>query len=73
MRGGRFVSRLQRRAVRAARGVEQLAHVRKAPRTGERVTVNATDPLNLVGVIVPGATVPAVRTNRVTYVDGLPA
>jgi ATP-dependent Lhr-like helicase len=36
------------------------------------VFVNATDPPNLVGVIVPGDTVPAVRTNVVTYVDGLP-
>jgi ATP-dependent Lhr-like helicase len=34
--------------------------------------VNASDPLNLVGVIVPGETVPAVRTKRVTYVDGIP-
>jgi hypothetical protein len=33
--------------------------------------VNATDPLNLAGVIVPGARVPAVRTNRVTFVDGV--
>ncbi len=46
--------------------------MRKAPRTGERVTVDATDPLNLVGLVVPGDTVPAVRTNRVTYVDGIP-
>jgi ATP-dependent helicase Lhr and Lhr-like helicase len=46
--------------------------VRKLPTTGERVTVNATDPLNLVGLIVPGDTVAAVRTNRVTYVDGVP-
>ena len=46
--------------------------MRKPPRTGERVVVNATDPLNLVGSIVPGATVAAVRTNYVTYVDGLP-
>ena len=44
----------------------------RSPRTGERVVVNATDPLNLVGVIVPGDAVPAVRTNRVAYVDGLP-
>jgi hypothetical protein len=35
--------------------------------------VNATDPLNLVGLIVPGDTVPAVRTNQVMYVDGLQA
>jgi len=46
--------------------------VRKLPRTGERVVVNATDPLNLLGTIVPGDTVPALRTNRVAYVDGAP-
>ena len=51
---------------------EQLAHVRKAPRSGERVVVNATDPLNLVGLVVPGDVVPAVRTNRVVFVDGVP-
>ena len=45
--------------------------MRKTERTGERVAVNATDPLNLVGVIVPGATVPAVRTRQVVYVDGV--
>jgi len=39
----------------------------------ERVLLNATDPLNLVGLIVPGQTVPAVRTNQVAYVDGLAA
>ena len=33
--------------------------------------MNATDPLNLVGVVVPGATVAAVRTRQVTYVDGI--
>jgi ATP-dependent Lhr-like helicase len=49
-----------------------LVRVRRAPRAQELVVVNATDPLNLVGVIVPGLTVPAVRTNQVMYVDGLP-
>ena len=52
--------------------VEQLVRVRKTPRSGERIVVNATDPLNLVGVVVPGDTVPAVRTNHVVYVDGVP-
>ena len=59
-------------STRCPPAAEQLAHVRKLPTTGERVTVNATDPLNLVGLIVPGDTVAAVRTNRVTYVDGVP-
>ena len=37
------------------------------------MTVNACDPLNLTGVIIRGPRTPAVRTNTVTYVDGLPA
>ena len=71
VRGGRFVSGFSGEQYALPAAVEQLTQARKAPRTGERVTVNATDPLNLVGVIVPGARVPAVRTNRVTYVDGV--
>jgi len=70
VRGGRFVSGFSGEQYALPGAVEQLAHVRKTPRTGERVVLNATDPLNLVGVIVPGDAIPAVRTNRVTYVDG---
>ena len=51
--------RVQRRAVRAARPRSSSSPTcAERRRTGERVTVNATDPLNLVGVIVPGATRP---------------
>lgn len=73
VRGGRFVTGFSGEQYALPAAAEQLAHVRKAGRTGERVVLNATDPLNLVGIIVPGDTVPAVRTNRVIYVDGLPA
>jgi ATP-dependent Lhr-like helicase len=72
VRGGRFVSGFSGEQYALPSATEQLTHVRKLPPTGERVTVNATDPLNLVGLIVPGDTVAAVRTNRVTYVDGVP-
>ena len=72
VRGGRFVTGFSGEQYALPSAAEQLLHVRKTPRTCERVVVNATDPLNLVGVIVPGDTVPAVRTNHVTYVDGLP-
>ena len=72
VRGGRFVAGFSGEQYALPAAVEQLARVRKTPRTQERVVVNATDPLNLVGLIVPGQTVPAVRTNQVVYVDGLP-
>jgi ATP-dependent Lhr-like helicase len=72
VRGGRFVSGFSGEQYALPTAVEQLTHVRKQPRTGERVVVNATDPLNLVGVVVPGDTVASIRTNHVTYVDGIP-
>jgi ATP-dependent Lhr-like helicase len=72
VRGGRFVTGFGGEQYALPGAAEQLSHVRKQGRTGERVVLNATDPLNLVGVVVPGDTVPAVRTNRVVYVDGLP-
>jgi ATP-dependent Lhr-like helicase len=72
VRGGRFVSGFSGEQYALPAAAEQLAHVRKLPTTGELVTINATDPLNLVGLVVPGETVAAVRTNRVTYVDGVP-
>ena len=62
--------RVQRRAVRAARGGGLLREVRKRPRTGETVTLSAADPLNLAGIVLPGPRVPALATNSVTYTDG---
>jgi ATP-dependent Lhr-like helicase len=72
VRGGRFVSGFSGEQYALPEAVEQLARIRRVPRTQQRVVVNATDPLNLVGVIVPGERVPALRTNQVVYVDGVP-
>jgi ATP-dependent Lhr-like helicase len=71
VRGGRFVAGFSGEQFALPQAAEQLAHVRKLPRTGERVAVNATDPLNLVGAITPGGAVPAIRTRRVVFVDGV--
>ena len=72
VRGGRFVSGFGGEQFALPAAVEQLTHVRAQPCRGERVVVNATDPCNLVGLVLPGATVPAIRTNHITYVDGVP-
>ena len=72
VRGGRFVSGFsgeQYALPAAARTARPDPQGRPAPASGS--PLNATDPLNLVGVIVPGARVPAVRTRRVTFVDGI--
>jgi ATP-dependent Lhr-like helicase len=72
VRGGRFVTGFTGEQYALPEAVDQLRAVRRAERKGETVRLSATDPLNLVGIITPGPRVPAVRTNAVTYVDGLP-
>jgi ATP-dependent Lhr-like helicase len=73
VRGGRFVAGFSGEQYALPTAVDGLKEVRRLPRSGERVVVNACDPLNLTGVVVRGVPrVPAVRTNDVTYVDGLP-
>jgi ATP-dependent helicase Lhr and Lhr-like helicase len=51
--------------------VESLRATRKLPPSGEVVTISAADPLNLVGVIVPGERVPAISGRTVSYRDGV--
>jgi ATP-dependent Lhr-like helicase len=74
IRGGRFVTGFTGEQFALPDAVDALRAARRAPRGGaERVEVSAADPLNLVGIVTPGARVPAVLGNRVAYVDGVPA
>ena len=72
IRGGRFVTGFAGEQYALPEAVDALRAVRRADREGETVRLSAADPLNLTGILTPGPRVPALRTNRVTYVDGLP-
>jgi ATP-dependent Lhr-like helicase len=73
IRGGRFVSGFTGEQFALPEAVDALRAVRRAARVGtERIEVSAADPLNLVGILTPGARVPAVLGNRVSFVDGVP-
>src|SRR5918999_3624885 len=65
IRGGRFVNGFSGEQYAVPEAVDLLRTVRKQQRTGETVTLYAADPLNLVGIVVPGARVPAVTTKKV--------
>jgi ATP-dependent Lhr-like helicase len=70
IRGGRFVTGFsgEQFALPEAAGA-----LRKAVGEGEElVSISAADPLNLVGVIVPGEKVPALSGNRVLFRNGIP-
>ena len=72
VRGGRFISELIGEQFALPVAVESLRAARKAPLTGEVVTISAADPLNLVGILVPGERVPAISGRFVTFRDGVP-
>ena len=70
IRGGRFVAGFTGEQYALPEAVELLRSVRKTKRTNETIEVSGPDPLNLVGIVLPGQRVPALPTNSVTYVDG---
>jgi ATP-dependent Lhr-like helicase len=72
VRGGRFVSGFNGEQYALPEAVDSLRWVRRQERNGERVWVSATDPVNVVGVVVPGERVAAQPSNGVLFVDGLP-
>jgi ATP-dependent Lhr-like helicase len=68
--GGRFVNGFSGEQFAHPDAVAVLREIRKRPRNGETVRLSAADPLNLVGVVLPGQRIPAVATNSVSYTDG---
>ena len=60
VRGGRFVDGFLGEQFALPAAVESLRATRQLPHGGELTTVSAADPLNLVGIIVPGDRTPAI-------------
>ncbi|MDP6607322.1 MAG: DEAD/DEAH box helicase [Dehalococcoidia bacterium] len=73
VRGGRFVSGFVGEQYALPEAVDALRRTRREPRSGERVTISAADPVNLTGIGLPGARVPAIPGRTVDFIDGLPA
>jgi ATP-dependent Lhr-like helicase len=72
IRGGRFVAGVSGEQYAAPEAVGLLRDVRREERSGVLVSLSGADPLNLVGVLTPGARLPALTGNRVLYRDGVP-
>lgn len=72
IRGGRFIGGLAGEQFALPEAVGVLRQVRRRPVDGSLVMISASDPLNLVGTLLPGSKVPAVSGNRLLYRDGLP-
>ncbi len=72
IRGGRFVAGISGEQYALPDAVSSMRAVRRQEAKGDFVSLSAADPLNLTGIITPGARVPALAKNRVLYRDGVP-
>jgi ATP-dependent Lhr-like helicase len=71
IRGGRFVSGFLGEQFALPVAVESLRATRDQQCAGETIVLSAADPLNLVGIIVPGDRIPAVSGRYVAFQNGV--
>ncbi len=72
IRGGYFVGGVSGEQFALPEAIGLLRAVRKQPACGQLLTVSGCDPLNLAGIITPGARVAAIASNRILLRDGIP-
>jgi ATP-dependent Lhr-like helicase len=72
IRGGRFVAGFSGEQFALPEAIAQLREMRRAPNSGEWLSVSGADPLNLVGILTPGPRLAALTGNRLLYRDGIP-
>ncbi len=70
IRGGRFVDGFLGEQFALPVAVDSVRAMRKLDPASGMITLSAADPLNLVGILVPGERAPAISGNSVTFRDG---
>jgi ATP-dependent helicase Lhr and Lhr-like helicase len=71
VRGGRFVSGFLGEQFALSMAVDSLRAQRNQQSSGDVVSISAADPLNLVGIVVPGERVAANSGKVVAFRDGV--
>jgi len=71
VRGGRFVNGFVGEQYALPEAVDLLRQVRRQPHDGELVRLSGCDPLNLVGIVLPGPRIPALQSNSLSLRDGM--
>jgi ATP-dependent Lhr-like helicase len=72
IRGGRFITGVSGEQFALGETVRQLRQLRDQEPLEEYLTISASDPLNLAGVLTPHPRVPALASHRVLYQNGIP-
>jgi len=72
IRGGRFVAGFVGEQFALPEAVDTLRAVRRTPEDTDPVIVAAADPLNVVGILTPGARVSPFANQVIAYRNGIP-
>jgi ATP-dependent Lhr-like helicase len=72
IRGGRFVAGFAGEQYASIEAVGALREARRRESTQQFVAVSGADPLNLLGIVTPGARLASLTGNRLLYLDGVP-
>ena len=72
IRGGRFVGGISGEQFALPDAIGMLRSIRRAGAQQSLISVSAADPLNLVGIVIPGNRITAHTSNRILYQDGAP-
>jgi ATP-dependent helicase Lhr and Lhr-like helicase len=72
IRGGYFIAGMSGEQFALPEAIGLLRSIRKTVPNDELITLSAADPLNLQGIVTPGARIAAFTTNRVSFQNGLP-
>ena len=71
IRGGRFVEGFSGEQFAMPEALSELRRLRRVGPTEQWHVISAADPINLLGIILPGERVPAVMTNKILMKDGI--
>jgi ATP-dependent helicase Lhr and Lhr-like helicase len=72
IRGGYFVGGIGGEQFALPEAIGLLRSIRKSQSNGELITLSGADPLNLQGILTPGARIAALTANRILFFTGLP-
>ena len=72
IRGGYFVGGIGGEQFALPEAIGLLRSIRKSQPNGELITLSGADPLNLQGILTPGARIAALTANRILFFAGLP-
>ena len=72
IRGGRFVNGFVGEQFALPEAIDILRAVRRSQEKADPVIISAADPLNLVGILTPGARVSPYSGESIAYIEGQP-